>query len=306
MKKQILTFALALAIALSLFSVPAKAAAGGTDYTKNFRMSKASSADGLTIQLDGKTVVTDTAPFIDAKSRTMVPVKFISEALGAAVSWKDSTKTATITKGPTVITIAAGSNKIVTNGKVTTMDTTAIIKDSRTFVPVKYIAEALGLTVGWDGAAKTVILTSPGFNSSLLAGCWETSDRGEPRRDITLNGKPYSVRVDWKALEFYPDDGETFLLWERGFENGKWKLLCSEGYANYDGEFLYLFTTGERKYESMEFEGLTTPVTTEVYPVVQPTVYKVAEWTEDSLVIEDWDEGLYNFVGKGDKPPRVW
>ena len=114
------------------------------------------------------------------------------------------------------------------------------------------------------------------------------------------------MRADWKALEFYPDDGETFLLWERGFEKGKWKLHCSEGYANYDGEFLYLFATCERKYESGEFEGLTTPVTTEVFPVVRAAVYKIAEWTEDSLVIDEWGEGLYNFAGKGDKPPRVW
>jgi len=42
------------------------------------------------------------------------------------------------------------------------MDTAAIIRDERTFVPVRFIAEALGLTVGWDAEARAVLLTTEG------------------------------------------------------------------------------------------------------------------------------------------------
>ena len=54
---------------------------------KSFRIWKASPTGDLTILLDGAKVAADVAPFIDANSRTMVPVKFISEALGAKVDW---------------------------------------------------------------------------------------------------------------------------------------------------------------------------------------------------------------------------
>ena len=116
----------------------------------------------LTIQLDGKTVAVDAAPFIDGNGRTMVPVRFISEALGAQVDWDRNARVVTVTEGSSVIKLTIDSPQIITNGKAETMDTTAVIKSDRTFVPVRYIAEALGLSVGWDGAANTVILTSAG------------------------------------------------------------------------------------------------------------------------------------------------
>ena len=127
---------------------------------KSFRT--AASADKLKIRLDGKEVVTDVSPFIDANGRTMVPVRFISEALAAKVDWDDNTRTVIVTKGSTVIKLVIGSRQIIINGTAATMDTAAIIRDGRTFVPVRFIAEALGLTVGWDGASRTVILTFAG------------------------------------------------------------------------------------------------------------------------------------------------
>ena len=113
----------------------------------------------MTITLNGKPVATDVAPFIDSNSRTMVPVRFVSEALEAKVGWDGNTRLVTVTKGPIEIKLTIGSNIITVNGKATTMDTAAITKDNRTFVPVRYIAEALGLKVGWDGVTRTVILT---------------------------------------------------------------------------------------------------------------------------------------------------
>ena len=144
----------------------------------SFRISTADSADNLTISLDGTKVTTDVAPFIDANSRTMVPVRFISEALDAEVEWNGNTRLVTVTKGATIINLTIGSNQIITNGKADTMDTAAIIVDGRTFVPVRFIAEALGLAVGWDGATQTVILTSAGSMDradAMYYGLWHAS-----------------------------------------------------------------------------------------------------------------------------------
>ena len=279
---------------------------------KSFRILNDAPAGKLKIFVDGAELFPDAEPFIDANGRTMAPVRFIGEAMGGKVDWNPVTQTATITKGQTVVKLVVGSKIITTNGKQAAMDTVAIVKDGRTFVPVRFIAEALGLAISWDDKTQTVKLTSGGqanagaVKSGLLAGCWETSDRGEPRRIATINGKIVTIREDWKALEFDPDDGEAYRYWERGFKDGKWTLLCLEGYADYDGERLYLFTVSEKKYESAQFEGLKTPSATKVYPVVQATVYNVDEWDEDFLMINGWDDPLYNFAGKSDKPPRVW
>ena len=114
----------------------------------------------ISILCDGIPVTAEVPPFIDANGRTMVPVRFVSEALGANVGWEPATRTVTITKTTTIIILQINSRLITSNGVHTTMDTTAIIKDSRTFVPVRYIAEALGLDVDWDGVTRTVILTT--------------------------------------------------------------------------------------------------------------------------------------------------
>jgi thiol-disulfide isomerase/thioredoxin len=112
----------------------------------------------LYILLNDSVVESDVSPYIDDNNRTMVPVKFISEALGALVEWDDATRTVTVIKGNDVMTLAIGSNELIKNGEVIIMDSAAVIKESRTFVPVRYISEALALTVGWDEASRTVIL----------------------------------------------------------------------------------------------------------------------------------------------------
>lgn len=196
---------------------------------KSFRIGTESSADNLTIFLDGIEVAADAAPFIDANSRTMVPVKFISEALGAKVDWDGNTRLVTVTKGMVVINLTIGSNQIITNGKATTMDTAAVIKDSRTFVPVKYIAEALGLSVGWDGAARTVILTSAGQPNADVPyiGLWHESPvvpSGFAQR-LALNADHSFI---WAASQMDGQERTRFSSGSWSVANGKLLLTATE------------------------------------------------------------------------------
>jgi hypothetical protein len=119
----------------------------------------------LSITLNGAPVYTDVPPYIE-NSRTMAPVRSISEALGAKVEWNSESRVVTISSGDgTVISLTIGDavmtiTKPETAPVPVTMDVSALIKDDRTFVPVRYIAEALGLAVDWNGATRTVILTN--------------------------------------------------------------------------------------------------------------------------------------------------
>jgi len=100
----------------------------------------------------------EAAPFISG-GRTMVPIRFISEALGAEVKWEEITKGITITLGDTVIAMQVGSTTVMVNGKSYTIDAPPVIKNGRTFVPIRFISEHLGAKVDWDESTRTVTIT---------------------------------------------------------------------------------------------------------------------------------------------------
>lgn len=101
----------------------------------------------------------DTEPYIDANSRTMVPVRAIAEALGAAVDWDGALRQVTLVKNGTTIKLAIGSSVATVNGVPMVMDTVAVLRNSRTMVPVRFVSEFFGAQVGWDGATRTVIVS---------------------------------------------------------------------------------------------------------------------------------------------------
>jgi len=106
----------------------------------------------------GNEVVTaDVAPFIQ-DSRTMVPVRFVAQAVGVSESniiWDDATRTVTIF-GERVVQLTIGSSELLVNGAKVTMDTQAIISADRTYVPIAFIAQALGVEYTWNAADMSV------------------------------------------------------------------------------------------------------------------------------------------------------
>jgi hypothetical protein len=107
---------------------------------------------------DSKIDFPDAQPFVDANGRTQIPAKYIGEALGATVTWVGKEQKAVFSFGNKQLILYIGKKNYLVDGQTKQMDTTAIIKDGRTFVPAKYIAEALGANVKWDGSTKTVFV----------------------------------------------------------------------------------------------------------------------------------------------------
>lgn len=94
----------------------------------------------------------EAAPFITEEARTMVPVRFVAEAMGANVEWDGATQTVNITLDGREVSVVV--DRPLPGG----MGTPTIVED-RTFVPVRFVAENLGAEVDWDGAAQAVIIT---------------------------------------------------------------------------------------------------------------------------------------------------
>ncbi|MBR5538402.1 MAG: family 43 glycosylhydrolase [Clostridia bacterium] len=113
--------------------------------------------DSLIATVNGESKTLDAAPII-RNSRTMLPVRFVAENLGATVGWDDATKTVSVKSADTTIEIVIGAATAKVNGKEIALDSPAFIENSRTYLPVRVVAENLGATVSWDDATKTATL----------------------------------------------------------------------------------------------------------------------------------------------------
>ena len=91
----------------------------------------------------------DAQPFIDENGRTQIPVRAVTESLGAVVNWNGVEQSVAIIGNGTDISLTVGSDIMLANGKETKMDTVATIIDGRTYVPIRYVAEAMEMTVVW-------------------------------------------------------------------------------------------------------------------------------------------------------------
>lgn len=79
--------------------------------------------------------------------RTLVPVRFISEAFGFDVSYDEASSKATISNGKDTVTIVVGENVLHKNGNLQALDLPAQVIESRIFLPLRAVSEALGKSV---------------------------------------------------------------------------------------------------------------------------------------------------------------
>ncbi len=129
----------------------------------------------IAVQLNGEDLVfPDAVPQVK-DSRTFLPVRAVFEAMGAKVSYEGNVITA-IRDGRTV-TMTIGSPEVtVTEGETVTpvaMDVAPYVDNTtwRTYVPVRFAAEAFGCSVGWDQEAYTAVIVDTGkVADEVLAG----------------------------------------------------------------------------------------------------------------------------------------
>jgi len=97
----------------------------------------------------------DQAPIVDEGS-TMVPVRAVSEILGAKVNWNSRERQAEMDLNGTEIIIPTDSDVAYVNGEERYLTAKSELLNNRTMVPLRFIAESFGLNVSWDGSTRTV------------------------------------------------------------------------------------------------------------------------------------------------------
>lgn len=109
----------------------------------------------IKVDLNGSLVQFETFPILK-EDTTMVPMRKIFELLGAKVKWDAASSTVTAEKGDDIIRITIDADEAFVNGELVSLDSPAVIRDSLTLVPVRFVAEAFGAVVSWDETTHTV------------------------------------------------------------------------------------------------------------------------------------------------------
>lgn len=110
---------------------------------------KVNVAPVIKLKINGSYVSADVSPYL-SNDRTMVPIRVVSEALGADVDWNQDSRTVTIQKGGKVIVLTIDSEQASVDGQEVVLDAPALIYQSRTFVPIRFVSENIGWNVQWD------------------------------------------------------------------------------------------------------------------------------------------------------------
>ena len=122
--------------------------------------------DKTTYYVNDALMTMDVAPII-RESRTLLPIRYVAEALGADVQWNATERKVTTTFKETIIELWIDRNSAKVNGEYKLIDATnpkvvpIIIPPGRTMLPIRFIAENLGCLVEWSDQLREVKVTYP-------------------------------------------------------------------------------------------------------------------------------------------------
>jgi hypothetical protein len=111
--------------------------------------------------VDDSLYILDAPAYINAKSgRALVPVRFVSEALGAKVDWDDETRQITVKDGGKEIVLTLGSGNVLVDGVQHSLDCEpTTLPPGRTFIPIRFVSETLGAVVDYNPDSGQIIIT---------------------------------------------------------------------------------------------------------------------------------------------------
>lgn len=200
-------------------------------------MNAGTKAASLNLIIDGNNVTKSASPIVKNR-RTLVPLRFIGEALGKEVLWNNDEKSITVSDEGTSFKLYIDS-KIIDNsdGTLKFTDVAPCIVNRKTYLPLRAIAELMNIGVGYDKASSTVTIDSSTYNpveeSTTIVGLmpnqtintkmnftFVTNKNFAKAKLLLLNDKNEGYIQDVKtstaeALEFLPslkDEGNKKLL----------------------------------------------------------------------------------------------
>lgn len=183
-------------------------------------------AQGINIVINNNKVETPDAPYIK-EERTLVPLRLISENLGIKVDWDNANRQVVLKKSDGDVILPVQKDYYLVNGQKVATEISGEIKNDRTFVPVRLIAELFDRNVGWDNDTKTVLINDKGQASAPVVKSTNTFEeakvlrvvdgdtieidrgRGKEKVRFVLVNTPETVHPK-KGAEFYGKEASNF------------------------------------------------------------------------------------------------
>lgn len=150
----------------------------------------ADAAVDVALVINGSPVRADVPPRI-ISGRTLVPIRIVSENLGARVDWDPADRSVAIQRGQRRVHLTVGEPEAYIDQQAVTLDVPPVILDGRTMVPLRFVGEALGAHVDWDEASRTVTVMP---RQHMLTGVSVHPDPDRGRVRLHLSGA-VDVRV---------------------------------------------------------------------------------------------------------------
>ena len=124
--------------------------------------------------INGKSTTLEQGAVI-RNGRTLVPLRFITEAMGATLAWDAATRTANITLADNKIALTINKAVAKVNGYDVALDAPAAIINGKTVVPVRFVVESMGATTAWNAALKkvTVQFSMDWLKNKAVVPFWE-------------------------------------------------------------------------------------------------------------------------------------
>lgn len=123
-------------------------------------------ADKINVFIDRESIEMNNDPII-INGRTLIPIRSIFEALGAQIDWDGTYNKVTATKDSNKVELTIGSSTAYKNGQALAIGVPAQVINQRTFVPLRFITEALGYQVYWNGKANGIFISTTGSDPEL-------------------------------------------------------------------------------------------------------------------------------------------
>lgn len=191
-------------------------------------------------------------PFIDENNRTQVPFRAVLQKFGAEVDWDNETRTAIATKDGIVVKVPIGESYILKNDEKIDVDTASRIVNDRTYLPIRAVIEAFGSDVEWDGALKTVVVTTEPVDAKALY--FAANEKSYDWKNYDINAKIHmSMDVPDDAGSVQPFSMDMNMYMSMFMEPFKAKITASMLVPSMEEEVLVPMV---KMYMTIDEEGI--------------------------------------------------
>lgn len=226
--------------------------------------------------------------------RTLIPIRIVSEDMGYKLEWASNERKVTILDDKTKIDFKVGENTALVNGKTVTVDAKAQIIGGRTYVPLRFVSEAMNATIDYrtNPYAHYIYITKPGSESIAPDIDQKTPDVGKIPGVAEYSEKGHAENIK-KVSNF--------------FGTALDKEMSGSGMSSFnptgggtDGSFLYIVDRQGEEYEAKVVvkswftnDVIGTPYEKE-YRTIGPTTKEVLRF-----YLPNGYEKLYKIIDDG-------